>query len=75
VYEDRHFREHEAVAEVVDPVLGRVAMQGVVPKLSGTPGSIRTTGPELGEANEEVYGGLLGHSAEELRVWREQAVI
>ena len=35
-------------------------MQNVVPKLSATPGSVRWTGPELGQHNDAVYGDLLG---------------
>jgi formyl-CoA transferase len=35
-------------------------MQNVVPKLSATPGSVRTPAPGLGQQNEEVFGGLLG---------------
>ena len=35
-------------------------MQNVVGKLSRTPGSIRHTGPRLGEHNREVLVALLG---------------
>jgi crotonobetainyl-CoA:carnitine CoA-transferase CaiB-like acyl-CoA transferase len=34
-------------------------MQNVVPRLSATPGSVRTLGPELGQHNAEIYGELL----------------
>ena len=35
-------------------------MQGVYPRMSRTPGSIRSGAPRLGEHNDEVYRGLLG---------------
>jgi crotonobetainyl-CoA:carnitine CoA-transferase CaiB-like acyl-CoA transferase len=40
-------------------------MQGVVPKFSRTPGSIRSTGPTLGADTAAVLRGLGGLSAEE----------
>ena len=36
------------------------------PKLSATPGAVRTVGPALGEHNDEVYRGLLGLDDDEL---------
>ena len=47
-------------------MLGELVVSGVVPKLSDTPGEIRTYGPELGQHNEEVYGRLLALSPEEI---------
>jgi formyl-CoA transferase len=35
-----------------------VPMSGVVPRFSRTPGSVRTTGPALGEHTDEVLDGL-----------------
>ncbi len=61
---DPHFIAREAIVRVADPKFGDLAMQNVVPKLSATPGSIRWTGPELGQHNDEVYGELLGLSAD-----------
>lgn len=75
VYEERHFRESGMVIEVADPVLGLVAMQGVTPRLSATPGTVRSTGPALGAANREVYCGLLGHSESEMESWVRMGVI
>ena len=48
------------LATVDDPVIGPVRMQGVYPRMSRTPGSIRSGAPRLGEHNDEVYRGLLG---------------
>jgi len=67
IYDDQHFRAREAVVTVRDPVIGEVSMQGVIPRLSATPGTIRSTGPRLGQGNQEVLGDLLGLSREELQ--------
>ena len=58
--EDAQFAARSAIVRVMHPKFGELAMQNAVPKLSRTPGGIRHVGPELGEHNEEVLGGLLG---------------
>lgn len=58
--EDAQFAAREAIVRVMHPKFGRIAMQNAVPKLSRTPGSVRHAGPELGEHNAEILGGLLG---------------
>jgi crotonobetainyl-CoA:carnitine CoA-transferase CaiB-like acyl-CoA transferase len=63
---DPHVVARGSVAMVRDPALGPLAMVAPVPRLSGTPGSIRSSGPALGEHNAEVYGEWLGLGAEEL---------
>ncbi|MBS4751447.1 CoA transferase [Nocardioides sp. zg-ZUI104] len=57
---DPHFAARESIVQVPDATFGQLKMQNVVPKLSATPGSIRWTGPALGQHNDEVYGDLLG---------------
>lgn len=71
---DPHFKARKAIVEIQDVELGPVRMQAVVPKFSGTPGSIRRTGPSLGQHNAEVYGKL-GLSEEELRALKNNGVI
>lgn len=58
--EDAHFAAREAIVRVADPVFGPMRMQNVAPKLSETPGGVRSTAPALGAHNDEVLGGLLG---------------
>jgi crotonobetainyl-CoA:carnitine CoA-transferase CaiB-like acyl-CoA transferase len=43
--------------------------------LSETPGSVRSTGPALGEHNADVYGTLLGLSAESIADLTARGVI
>jgi formyl-CoA transferase len=40
-------------------------MQNVVPRLSATPGTVRSLGPELGQDNQEIYTGLLKLTTEQ----------
>jgi formyl-CoA transferase len=60
MFDDPHFAAREAIVQVPHPDFGALPMQNATPKLSATPGSVRTAGPALGEHNDEVYGGLLG---------------
>jgi crotonobetainyl-CoA:carnitine CoA-transferase CaiB-like acyl-CoA transferase len=50
-----------------DERVGELSIPNLVPLLSDTPGSVRSLGPSLGQHNDEVYQGLLGMSAEEIR--------
>ncbi len=63
---DPHIEARGDLETVDDPELGPVRMQGVYPRLSRTPGEIRSGAPRLGEHNREVYEGLLGLSADEI---------
>jgi formyl-CoA transferase len=63
---DPHFAAREAIVTVDDPVLGPTQMQGVFPKLSATPSSIRRPAPrEVGQDTREILDRWLGQSAEE----------
>jgi formyl-CoA transferase len=66
IFEDPHYLARNNIVEVNDPHWGNVKLQGVVPKMSGTPGEVKWIGPDLGQHNAEVYGGLLGFSPEDI---------
>lgn len=72
---DPHFAAREAIIRVPDDKFGELAMQNVVPKMSHTPGSIRWTGPALGEHNEDVYTGLLGLDEARLAYLADRGII
>ena len=72
---DPHVVAREALASVPDEDFGAVKMPGVVPRLSATPGAIRSTGPALGAHNAEVFGGWLGLSDADRARLREEGVI
>jgi crotonobetainyl-CoA:carnitine CoA-transferase CaiB-like acyl-CoA transferase len=61
---DPHFAAREAIVTVDDPELGATPMQGVFPKLSRTPSSIRRPAPrEVGQDTAEILGRWLGVEA------------
>jgi crotonobetainyl-CoA:carnitine CoA-transferase CaiB-like acyl-CoA transferase len=65
----------EMFVELEHPVWGTVKTTGTPLKLSETPGQVRWLAPMPGQHNEEIFMGLLGHSAEELARWRAEGVI
>jgi formyl-CoA transferase len=72
---DPHFTARQAIVTVKHPRLGDLKMQNVAPKLSETPGGIRSAAPELGEQNDEIYRGLLKLPAERIERLKAQQVI
>lgn len=60
MFADPHFAARDAIVRVAHPELGEVPMQNVFPKLSATPGRVRSAGPELGEHNDDIFRSVLG---------------
>jgi crotonobetainyl-CoA:carnitine CoA-transferase CaiB-like acyl-CoA transferase len=58
IVEDPHILERELLADYPDPEMGLFPMHHVVPRLLGTPGSIRTPAPRLGEHNRKLLAEL-----------------
>ncbi|MFN3231145.1 MAG: CaiB/BaiF CoA transferase family protein [Alphaproteobacteria bacterium] len=73
--EDPHFQAREAIVHVDHPKYDKLYMQNVFPKMSETPGQINWAGPELGANNEEIYGGLLGKTADDLKAMADAGTI
>ena len=72
--QDRHNLHRSMLVEVDHPELGRVKMVGVAPKLSGTPGSVRTPPPVAGEHTEAVLTEL-GYTARDIERLRTERVV
>ncbi|MFI5662453.1 CaiB/BaiF CoA transferase family protein [Streptomyces sp. NPDC051684] len=72
---DPHYRERGTLVHVHDAEFGDLPMPAPLPRLSKTPGSVRSTGPALGEHNTEVYSGLLGLSEDQLAALEADGVI
>lgn len=75
IVEDEQYHARDMLLETEMKGIGTVKMPGLVPKLSQTPGEVEWYGGPLGAHNEEVYGGLLGLSAEEIERLSEEGVI
>ncbi len=75
IVHDEQYQAREMLLPAHIEGVGTVAMPGLVPKLSETPGEIKWYGGKLGTHNEEVYGGLLGLSSEEMERLAKQGVI
>ncbi len=58
IIEDPHVIERELLADYPDADMGEFPMHHVVPRLSGTPGAIRTPAPQLGEHNRALLAEL-----------------
>ncbi|HEV2405965.1 MAG TPA: CoA transferase [Ktedonobacterales bacterium] len=74
IFADPHYRARQSFVRVADPDLGEISLVNVVPRLSETPGRVRTTGPALGQHNVDVYGAL-GISPDELDALRRDGII
>lgn len=72
---DPHYEAREMVISAPEPGLDgeEVRMQGVVPKLSHTPGRVTRGGPLLGEHNDDVWGALV--SADRLVELRQKGIV
>lgn len=56
---DPHFQARETLIDVPHPRWNNLKMQGVFPKLSKTPGNVRSIAPQtVGQDNASVYGEL-----------------
>jgi len=73
--DDPHFLAREAIVSTPHPSFGTLRMQNVAPRLSLTPGSIRTPAPELGQHTDEVLTDLLSVDAPALAAYRARGVI
>lgn len=72
---DPHVQYRQSITTVNDPSLGPVRMQNVVARLSATPGSVHSVGPEIGADNEGIYRQKLGLSSEQMADLAARGVI
>jgi crotonobetainyl-CoA:carnitine CoA-transferase CaiB-like acyl-CoA transferase len=74
IFEDPQYRARGNI-EMTDSRIGELAVPGVIPRLSGTPGEIRWLGEGLGARNDEVFASLLGLDGTEITRLRDDGVI
>ena len=72
---DPHFRARDMIRRIPDPRFGDLAVPGIAPKLTETPGDIEWLGAQTpGQDNAEIYGEL-GLSAEEIAALRDEGIL
>jgi formyl-CoA transferase len=74
IAEDPHYAARGVIEQIETRDGLRLKVPGVIPKLSDTPGSIRTTAPRLGEDTETVLKRF-GYSDEQITALRTEKVI
>jgi CoA:oxalate CoA-transferase len=75
IVEDAHLRDRQYFVTVERDDTGRLVYPGAPYRLSRTPWAIRRPAPRLGEHNDEIYGGRLGVSREELLFLGQTGII
>ncbi|MGE7197175.1 CaiB/BaiF CoA transferase family protein [Brevundimonas naejangsanensis] len=75
IMEDPHVVEREILADYPDAEIEHLPMHHVVPRLSGTPGSIRLPAPVLGQHSRDILQQLGFDEAEAARLISEGVVI
>ena len=75
IFRDPHYRARQNLLDVADDRLGRLAVPNVVPRMTETPGAVDWLGPPLGAHVDEILGGLLGLSAEEIAELKARGVV
>lgn len=74
ICEDPHYRARDMILQQPTRDGYSVEVPGVVPKLSATPGTIRSSAPKLGDDTDAVLSGM-GLSDAKIASLREQGVI
>ena len=64
----------ETIVNYPDADMGELPMHNVIPRLSGTPGAIRTPAPELGQHNNELLSEL-GYTKQDIERFAETGII
>ena len=60
ITQDDYVLERESLIEIPDDDMGEMPTHGIVPRMSGTPGALKSAAPKVGEHNEALLKPLLG---------------
>ena len=74
IHEDPHYRARDMILKQVTRDGHEVDVPGVVPKLLGTPGTVRSAAPRLGDDTDAVLGEL-GFSTQDIAALRGKKVV
>jgi crotonobetainyl-CoA:carnitine CoA-transferase CaiB-like acyl-CoA transferase len=72
--DDPHVQARGIVVDAPDAEMGEVPMHDVVPRLSGTPGRLRTPAPTIGQHNDEIYARI-GYPPDRIASLRAKRII
>lgn len=72
---DPHYQARKALVDIESPGLGTVTMQNVVPKLSHTPGEVRSPAPKLGQHTQSILQECLDLSSDQIEVLRAKKIV
>ncbi|MEO6319532.1 MAG: CoA transferase, partial [Polaromonas sp.] len=71
---DPHYQARGMLDEVLMDDGTRLAVPGIVPKLSRTPGSHRRNAPQIGQDTDDVLREM-GLSPEQIKTLRDQGIV
>ena len=76
LFADPQVKARENIVTLPNPLGGALAMVGIVPRLTASPGRVESVGPvAVGAHNEEIYCGRLGLTRGDLRALAARGVI
>jgi len=75
IFADEHYRARGSIVDAPDAELGSVAMAGVIPRLSRSPGGITHAGRRVGADTNRVLADLLGIDAPTIAALEAEGVI
>jgi crotonobetainyl-CoA:carnitine CoA-transferase CaiB-like acyl-CoA transferase len=75
IFKDPHYAARRSLVSASDGQLGTVAMAGVVPRLSETPGAVQHAGRAIGEDTHAVLAEVLGYDNDKIARLQRSGVI
>jgi len=74
IVQDPHYRARDMILKQTTRQGHEIEVPGIVPKLMGTPGQVRSSAPNLGDDTDAVLAEL-GLSAEAIAQLRDKKVV
>lgn len=75
IFDDPQYQARNDIIELEDEDLGTLRMTNAFPFLSETPAKIRHAGARKGQHNDDILGGELGLTADEIAKLRDEGVV
>lgn len=75
ILKEEQYKVRDMILSVPTEKFGTIEMQGIVPKMSDTPGEVKWAGKPLGFFNNDVFTNVLHLSAEEIEQLKNEGVI